>query len=801
MSTPLAPSCIKTVQDADYHADTRAERGERVTERRAIDIRGVVQGVGFRPFVYRLATRLHLRGHVSNDGGRVSVEVEGGRDALDRFERELRAAPPPLARVESMVTRLVEPLGDAGFHIVRSGEDTSAAVYIAPDAATCDACLAELRDPDNRRYQYPFINCTACGPRLTIVTGSPYDRERTTMAAFEMCDRCRAEYENPVDRRFHAEPIACPRCGPGLQVVDAAGTATGGDPIENAAAALCAGQVVAIKGLGGFHLACDAANPSAVTALRARKHRDDKPFAVMVADLASAASLCEVSRGEADLLRSSARPIVLLRKRPVEGLADAVAPASPRLGIMLPYTAVHELLMAAVGGRPLVMTSGNRADEPIAIANDAAVARLRGIADLFLIHDRDIRVRCEDSVVRQVGTLPVIVRRSRGYAPAPVALPFECAEPILAVGGQFKNTFGLGRGWEAVLSHHAGDLDELLAYEAFERDVALYERTFDVRPTIVAHDLHPDYASTRYALSRTGVRHIAVQHHHAHIASCLAEHGLDAPVIGVAWDGAGWGTDGCVWGGEFLVGDRTGVHRAAHLRYVAMPGGDRAAREPWRMALAHLRDAGIDEADALAAVPATTRRTVGQMVDRELNAPLTSSVGRLFDAVAALCGAAQTMTFEGQAAMWLESLAEQSRDAGRYPFALDEAQDPDAPMTVDTRALVRAIELDRLAGLAPAVIARRFHSTLAEIAREVVGVLGSRTGLRTVALSGGVFLNGILAVHVESLLAADGFAVYRHHIVSPGDGGLSLGQLAVAAATVAAPKERSRVLGNTGQGR
>ena len=770
-------------------------------ERRAIDIRGVVQGVGFRPFVYGLATRLNLRGHVSNDGGRVSVEVEGDRDALDQFERDLRMFPPPLARIDSVATRLIDLRSEAGFRIAPSTNDGSTAVYIAPDVATCDACLAEMRDPANRRYRYPFINCTACGPRLTIVTGSPYDRERTTMASFEMCGCCRSEYEDPSDRRFHAEPIACPQCGPRLQAVDAAGAGTGVDPIETAAGALRAGHVVAIKGLGGFHLACDAENPSAVAALRARKHRHDKPFAVMVADVAGAAMLCDVSVAEADLLRSCARPIVLLQKRPAEHLAAAVAPESTRLGIMLPYTPVHELLMTAVGGRALVMTSGNRSDEPIAIANDEALRRLHGIADLFLLHDRDIRVRCEDSVVRQAGTVAVIVRRSRGYAPAPVALPFECATPILAVGGQLKNTFALGRGRAAVVSHHTGDLDELVAFEAFERDIGLYERTFDVTPTVIAHDLHPDYAATRYALSRTGVQHIGVQHHHSHIASCLAENGVAGPVLGVAWDGAGWGTDGCVWGGEFLVGDRAAVHRAAHFRYVAMPGGDRAAREPWRMALAHLRDAGLDDSDALRAVSLTTRRTVAQMVERSLNTPLTSSVGRLFDAVAVLCGAAQETTFEGQAAMWLESLAEQSRDEGRYPFALEEAAEPTAPLMVDTRPLIRGIEQDRRAGAMPAVIARRFHSTLAEIVRDVVQILGARTRLRQVVLSGGVFLNGILAAEVESLLAATGFEVYRHRVVSPGDGGLSLGQLAVAAAVVTAPKERSRVLGNTGQGR
>ncbi len=753
-------------------------------ERRAIDIRGVVQGVGFRPFVHGLATRLNLRGFVANHGGRVEVEVEGEADALAQFERELTASAPPLARIESLVARGVHARGDADFRIQPSRGDASPAIYIAPDAATCETCLAELFDPANPRFRYPFINCTACGPRLTIITGSPYDRERTTMARFEMCERCRSEYEDPGDRRFHAEPIACPRCGPTVQAVDAAGRVLDADPVEAAAAALIAGRIVAIKGLGGFHLACDAQEETSVAELRTRKHRDDKPFAVMVVDVETVASLCDVSSAEADLLRSSARPIVLLQKRAAGRIADAVAPESTRLGVMLPYTPLHHLLMSAVGPRALVMTSGNRSDEPIAIANDDARSRLRGIADLFLLHDRDIRVRCEDSVIRRVGASPIIVRRSRGYAPAPVGLAFECPAPILAVGGQLKNTFALGRGREALISHHAGDLDELLAFDAFERDVALYQRMFDVSPSVVAHDLHPDYASTRFAMARTGLARVGVQHHHAHVASCMAEHGLEAPVIGVAWDGAGWGTDGSVWGGEFLVGHRGEVHRAAHFRYVALPGGDRAAREPWRMALAHLRDAGLDGAEALHGVPLNARRTVTHMIERGLNSPMTSSVGRLFDAVAALCGAAVAMTFEGQAAMWLESLAEQSDDSGRYPFVLVEAADSAAPLIVDTRPLIRAIDEDRRRGVAPAAIARRFHATLAEVVLAVARALRGRTGLARVVVSGGVFLNGILTAEVETRLAEHAFEVYRHRVVSPGDGGLSLGQLAVAAAVV-----------------
>jgi hydrogenase maturation protein HypF len=763
----------------------------RRVERRAIEIVGVVQGVGFRPFVHALATRLKLRGFVTNHGGRVEVEVEGDRDALERFEHELASSAPSLARIESIAARPVTPRGDLDFRIASSVLEATPTVYISPDIATCDACLAELFDRHDRRYRYPFINCTACGPRLTIITGSPYDRERTTMAAFEMCGRCRAEYENPADRRFHAEPIACPHCGPRLEAFDAAGRVAGADPLTTAAAALSAGRIVAVKGLGGFHLACDAGNAAAVAELRTRKHRDEKPFAVMVTDVGAAVSLCEVSPPEIELLQSAAHPIVLLQRhtRSVSArsaVCEHVAPQSDRLGVILPYTPLHHLLIASVGGRVLVMTSGNRSDEPIAITNDDARRRLRDIADVFLVHDREIRVRCEDSVVRQVGTSPVLIRRSRGFAPAPMALPFECPAPILAVGGQLKNTFALGLGRRAFLSHHAGDLDEWLALDAFERDVALYERTFHITPRAIAHDQHPDYASTQFARRQTGVTRIAVQHHHAHVAACMAEHGLEGPVIGVAWDGAGWGPDGCVWGGEFLVGDRFDAQRTAHFRYVAQPGGDRAAREPWRMALAHLQDAGVDDSDVFEGVSISARRTVARMIERGVNAPMTSSVGRLFDAVAAICGAAKAMTFEGQAAMWLESLAEQSTDGERYPFALEEPSDPGAPMTVDTRPLIRAIDEDRRRGVAPAVMARRFHATLGAVVRDVADRIRSETGLNRVALSGGVFLNAILTVEVETRLVGRGFEVYRHQLVPPGDGGLSLGQLAVAAARMTA---------------
>ncbi len=758
-------------------------------QRRAFDIRGVVQGVGFRPFVHGVATRLALRGFVANHGGLVAVEVEGDPSALAEFERELIAGAPPLARIHSIATRQLQIRGDTHFQIADSGAAAGSAVLVPPDAATCDACLDELGDPSDRRYRYPFINCTACGPRLTIITGSPYDRAQTTMARFEMCANCRTEYESPGNRRFHAEPIACPACGPSLQAIDADGRGVD-DPIAAAAAALSAGQIVAIKGLGGFHLACDAGNSEAIAALRSRKHRDDKPFAVMVTDGADADRLCELSEEEAALLGSSARPIVLLKQRAHAAavIASAVAPEHTRLGVMLPYTPLHHLLMRAVGGRPLVMTSGNRSDEPIAVDNAEAIARLRGIADLWLLHDREIRVRCEDSVVRRAGGRPIVIRRSRGWAPAPTALSFDCPLPILAVGGQLKNTFALAHGHTAIVSHHAGDLDDLTAFDAFERDVALYEQLFDLTPAIVAHDLHPDYASTRFALDRPGVDIIGVQHHHAHVASCMAEHGLEGPVIGLAWDGAGWGPDGCVWGGEFLIADRAGFERAAHFRYVAQPGGDRAAREPWRMAFSHLRDAGIDDNRALAGLDRSMRGVVRQMIEQRLNAPMTSSVGRLFDAVASLCGAAPVMTFEGQAAMWLEALAEQSDDDVVYQVGVEN--DLEWPLIVDTRPLVRALHTDVTNAVTPSVIARRFHTTLAQAAVAVARSLRDRTGIADIALSGGVFANGILTVEVETQLVSEGFRVYRHQEMPPGDGGLSLGQVAVAAARFTGVKGR-----------
>jgi hydrogenase maturation protein HypF len=756
-------------------------------ERRAIEVRGIVQGVGFRPFVYGLAARHRLAGFVLNRAGAVVIEVEGDEPALDRFLAELAEQPPPLASIEAVSWNARPPRGEREFRIESSEHGDADDVFISPDAATCGDCLAELFDPANRRFGYPFLNCTNCGPRLTIITGAPYDRPRTTMAGFAMCPACRAEYDDPLNRRFHAQPTACPACGPRLTLLDADGhpIATP-DPIASFVKALLAGEVGALKGLGGYHLACDARNPAAVEELRRRKHRDEKPFAVMVPDLAAAVALCEAGSVERELLESPQAPIVLLRKRGSSLVADVVAPGNPRLGVMLPYTPLHHLLLRAVGGVPLVMTSGNRSDEPIAYRDDA-VEKLAGIADLFLTHDRPIHVRCDDSVTRLVDGEELPLRRSRGFAPRPIPLPFECPRPILAVGGQLKATFALGRGNQAFISHHLGDLDHYEAYRAFEHDLSLYEELVGVRPEWVACDQHPDYATTRYArdcCTRLGTEVLAVQHHHAHMASCMAENWLAGPVIGVSFDGTGYGPDGEVWGGEFLVGDYRSFRRAAHLRYVGMPGGETAIREPWRMAAAHLADAGAGFwplgarglHDRLAAVRA--------MLDRGINTPRTSSVGRLFDAVASLAGVRDRVSYEGQAAVELEALASETAPDTSYPFALEEAREGEPPadvIVVDTRPLILAVVRDASGGTGAARIARRFHSTLVEVIAAVCDRLRGETGLESVVLSGGVFLNALLTSEANARLAAAGFRVYRHSLVPPNDGGLSLGQLAVAA--------------------
>jgi hydrogenase maturation protein HypF len=776
-------------------------------ERRAITVTGIVQGVGFRPYVFRLAQRLELAGFVRNQSGSVFMEVEGPRPRLEEFLEDLRRFVPPTARIEAVRWRLLPALNEERFEIVESTVSGPESISVSPDLATCSECLAELFEPANRRYRYPFLNCTQCGPRLTIVQDAPYDRKRTTMAGFAMCSECLAEFHDPQNRRFHAQPNACPRCGPRLALWKSDGTRLEStDPLAAAVNAIRSGKIIALKGLGGYHLACDAGNDAAVCELRRRKHRDEKPFAVMVRDLAAAERLCHVDDQERELLESPRRPIVLLRKRrsfTALEASPAVAPGRSQWGLMLPYTPLHHLLLADLDGLPVVMTSGNRSDEPIVYEDDDAFVRLSGIADLFVTHDRPIAVRCEDSVTRIVNGEELPVRRSRGSAPLPISLGEACPLPLLAVGGQFKAVFALAEHHRAVLSHHLGDLDQKDAWEAFVRDVKRYERLFDIEPACLVHDAHPDYASTRYVQDRAqteGLATLAVQHHHAHFASCLAEYHWQTPAIGVVFDGTGWGVDGAIWGGEFLVGHAASVVRAAHLRSVPMPGGDQAVREPWRMALAHLIDASCDSEWRPSAVSPSKLRVIRRMIEQMLHSPPTSSVGRLFDAVAAILGVCERVSYEGQAAMRLENLAEDCDDSTCYPFVIEpdrgDSDMVDGPLrasltgwqpapqcdVIDTRPLVAALAKDLQEKTAASIIARRFHNTLAELIDAVCRQIRDRTGLSTVALSGGVFQNALLTRLACDRLRVGGFHLLCHHIVPPNDGGLSLGQIAVAAA-------------------
>jgi len=745
-----------------------------------------VQGVGFRPFVYTLASGLSLGGLVGNDADGVFAEVEGSPTAVEQFLRRLPREAPPLARVDRVRSWPLEPAGTApagagpAFTIVASPARTGPPrALVSPDTATCADCLRELADPADRRYGYPFINCTNCGPRFTIVRDVPYDRARTTMAPFAMCAPCAAEYGNPANRRFHAEPTCCPACGPTLVLIRPGGTILAGDLVARAADMLQAGAILAIKGLGGYHLAADARSDQATAALRARKHREDKPFAVMAADVAAARTLVEVNQPAAGLLTSPPRPIVLLPRHPDTSVAAAVAPGNHQLGVMLPYTPLHHLLLEAVGG-PIVLTSGNVSDEPIAYRDDDARDRLAAIADAFLTHDRGIHIRTDDSVTRMFDDQKMVLRRSRGYAPEPVRVRTRFRRPVLACGAELKNTFGLAQGDTVVLSHHIGDLENAETLRSFTEGIEHLGRLFGIEPAVIAHDLHPEYLSTKYALDRAdGVDLIGVQHHHAHIASCLADnaasnHGTEGPVIGVAFDGTGYGLDGTIWGGEFLVAGLAGFERAGHLAPVPMPGGAAAIRQPWRMAAAYLDGAeGTDvfrrHEDQWAAVTSMARQGV--------NAPLTSSAGRLFDAVSALLGVRDTINYEGQAAVELEQLADPAERAA-YRAGITDG----SPFTVSGADLMAQAVADLAAGLPRAVIAARFHHGVAGVIEEACARIRADQGLSTVALSGGVFQNLLLLTETVARLKARGFQVLTHAQVPCNDGGISLGQAVVAAA-------------------
>jgi hydrogenase maturation protein HypF len=761
---------------------------DRVSNVRAsVRVEGVVQGVGFRPFVYSLATRLGLAGWVGNDVDGVFAEVEGSAAGVQEFLGLLEAQPPPLARVDRVTAAAMTPSGASGFEIVASDHTGRRRALVSADSATCDDCLAELADPADRRYAYPFINCTNCGPRFTIVTGVPYDRPLTTMAPFTMCAECEAEYHDPANRRFHAQPVCCPACGPRLRLIDTRHNERAGDPLAEAARVLAGGQVLAVKGLGGYHLAVDAGSQAAASALRVRKHREDKPFALMAVDVVAARELCEVDDTGQWMLASARRPVVLLPRRAGAPVADAVAPGNRQLGVMLPYTPLHHLLLAKVG-RPIVLTSGNVSDEPIAYTDDDALARLGGIADAFLTHDRAIHIRTDDSVVRPLRGRETLLRRSRGYAPEPLALATRLPRPVLATGAELKNTFCLAVENRAFVSHHIGDLENFETLRSFTEGIGHFRRLFDTEPEVVAHDLHPEYLSTKYALELDGVDLVGVQHHHAHIASCLADNGEEGPVIGVAFDGTGFGSDGTIWGGEFLLADLAGFERAGHLEPVPMPGGAAAIRQPWRMAAVYLDAAYGGEPPAGLMVAG---RNAGQWQDvlamslRGVNAPLTSSAGRLFDAVAALLGVRDTINYEGQAAIELEQWADPA-ERGAYRAAVEVgAAGPGGaagPLRVRGADLVRAAAEDLLAGAAPAVIAARFHRGVVAAIVEVCAALRDRSGRGTVALSGGVFQNLLLLGLVADRLEESGFRVLTHARVPPNDGGISLGQAVVAGA-------------------
>ena len=746
------------------------------TVRTEVRVEGVVQGVGFRPFVYALATGLGLTGLVGNDLDGVFAEVEGPEAAVAEFLGRLELQAPPLARIERVTTRALRPVRSASFVIAASESQTGLRrTLISADTATCADCLRELADPGDRRHEYPFINCTNCGPRFTIVRDVPYDRPLTTMAPFTMCERCAAEYHDPADRRFHAQPTCCPACGPRLSLENQPGLDHHENPIQAAVELLRGGRVLAVKGLGGYHLAADAACEQAVAALRQRKHREDKPFAVMAADLAAAAELAEVDETAAALLTSPARPIVLLPRRPGTTVAQATAPGNRQLGVMLPYTPLHHLLLAAVA-RPIVLTSGNVSDEPIVYRDDEARATLKGIADAFLTHDRAIHVRTDDSVARSFRGRPMLLRRSRGYVPEPLAVATGFPGPVLACGAELKNTFCLARGRHAFVSQHIGDLENAETLRSFTEGIEHFRRLFDIDPEVVAYDLHPEYLSTKYALE-LDLPAEGVQHHHAHIASCLADNGETGPVIGVAFDGTGYGTDGTIWGGEFLTAGLAAFERGGHLAPVPMPGGAAAIRQPWRMAAAYVAD------------PEVARRhqdhwpAVIAMAAKGINSPLTSSAGRLFDAAAAILGVRDAINYEGQAAVELEQLADPA-ETRAYPAAVEAG----VPFTIRGSDLLHAVIEDRTDGVPAPVIAARFHHGVAALIEAGCLLMRERYDLGTVALSGGVFQNLLLLSATVARLEARGFRVLLHSRVPCNDGGISLGQALVVASRVAASR-------------
>jgi hydrogenase maturation protein HypF len=762
-----------------------------ISSRRArVRVQGTVQGVGFRPHVHRLARELALSGFVRNDASGVAIEVEGPGTAVDRFLARLASDAPVLAVLEEITAEELEPTGERGFHIRESALGGIANAPVTPDTATCVECLRELFDPGDRRYRYPFINCTNCGPRFTIVRGIPYDRRLTTMARFRMCSACQAEYDDPGDRRFHAQPNACARCGPSISLLDRTGkrlpSTEGRDVIGEAAEALLGGAILAVKGIGGYHLACRADADSAVAALRARKRREDKPFALMVADLESAERLVDIGEAERELLLAPARPIVLASRRGTAPVAPSVAPDATELGVMLPYSPLHHLLLDDTG-TTLVMTSGNVSDEPIAYRDDDALTRLASIADLFLVHDREIETRTDDSVARVVRAgptaRPALIRRSRGYVPASLSLPGEGApRPVLACGAELKNTFCVAKGARAWVSHHIGDLENYETLRSFIEGVEHLGRLFDVQPRVVAYDLHPEYLSTKYALEREGVELVSVQHHHAHLAACLAEHGELGSAVAAIFDGTGYGTDGTVWGGELLYGDLGGFERVGALHAVPLPGSQRAIRQPWRMACAWLTEVRGGEPELppglTGEVDPQKWSQVARLSRTAFASPPNTSMGRLFDAVAALCGLRAEINYEGQAAIELEARCDPS-EKGRYPI---DVRPGDRRLVIDPRETIGAVAADVAAGVPVGRVASRFHAAIAHATVDALTDAASERGAETAALSGGVFANRRLLSQTVAGLREAGLRVLTPQRLPVNDGGLSYGQAAVAAA-------------------
>ncbi|MBN1367009.1 MAG: carbamoyltransferase HypF [Dehalococcoidales bacterium] len=747
-----------------------------------ITVNGIVQGVGFRPFVYRLAGEYGLKGWVRNTSGSVEIEVEGNEISLRDFITELKKAAPPASRIEKVRAVACQPHGYVSFDIKESETETGQYQPVSPDIATCEDCRKEIFTPTDRRYRYSFTNCTNCGPRFTIIEDIPYDRPKTTMRKFKMCPQCQKEYDNPADRRFHAQPNACPVCGPRLELVDNRGKPVKcNDVIKKAAILLKNGEVLAVRGLGGFQLACDATNEKAVDLLRKRKHRPAKPFAVMAANPDEVEKYCKVSLAEAELLASPEAPIVLLKWRQPSVICPSVAPGNKYLGVMLPYTPLHHLLLAEVG-LPLIMTSGNLSEEPIAKENDEAIRRLHGIADYFILHNRDIYARYDDSVARVENGTPQIIRRARGYAPHPVML-LNKSKQILACGAEEKNTFCLTRERHAFLSQHIGDLENEETLAHYENTVELYKKLFRIQPQIIAYDMHPEYLATKYALetgAKQNLKMVPVQHHHAHIVSCMVENGVKGPVLGVAFDGTGYGTDGNIWGGEFLLADNQGFQRLGHLENVPLPGGAVAIKKPYRMALSYIYTL-LGKRYSLEGLPLTRfvaeYEIIKKQVEKKINTPLTSSAGRLFDAVAALLNIRMEIDYEAQAAIELEMAAtDDIFESGSYPFTIA----CNRVKIVKPGELIEAVMNDIKDGIPVPVISLKFHNTVAEIILQMSLLLKKDTGLNQIALSGGVFQNRLLHRLTLSALQKEGFKVFTHHLVPCNDGGISLGQAVIA---------------------